>query len=179
MFVSYTDQDPVVLTRVENDFVLKRFFNPMTGQFVVPIMTINTVEITNDPLGRDPSYRKKVIENIHTRLVDKWLYNDIVFTNLLKYFVVDKDKVMLVDNLDKLNDKKLTTDEQKHIFRYIETNIIDKKLVKMILKEYLDKTNGRWSDILSNIDKIKKLTVRKIARILKKLILETKYGQRK
>lgn len=159
------------------------FRNSVTGNFYLPAYTFNATAVNpfiNDisPLNTDPHYRKNVVRNFHTRLVEKWLYKEPIYRSLLKYFKVsrngDMGEISLISDPDKPVDKHKPEDE-RYILRYIEKYFAKKKFVKKVLKEYVAVTNINWYDLFNNTDTIKELFRRK----LKKLIIAAIYTIKK
>jgi len=85
-----------IITPTNVEYLDYLFKNPITGKWTIPILTFNTGYINpyyndTDPLNDDPKYQKRVIEHFYMRLVEKWLYKDTVFRNLIKYFHTEKN----------------------------------------------------------------------------------------
>lgn len=170
-----------VITPTNIDFIESIFRNPITGKWSIPVLAFNTsytspFYMETNPLNNDPRYRKDVIRYIYMKLTEKWLYHDIKFRKLLRYFKISEEgkegKVSLIDDPNKI--EKETEEQEKYrnfIFRYIEKYFINKHLVSETVKQYIAKTHINWYDIFSNTDSIKKLLVHK----LKKLIMSTIY----
>jgi len=170
-----------VITPTNIDYLDSLFRDPITGKWVIPILTFNPM-IPNpyfqdiDPLNNDPRYQKRVVDNIYMRLTEKWLYKEPRFRSLLKYFVVEKSgnkgTVSLITNPDKASEAKVNEDDRKHIFKYIEKYFITERFVRKVLKEYVTVTHVKWYDLFNNTDTLKDLFGHK----LKKLIIATIYG---
>ena len=151
--------------------------DPITGRWVFPVLTFDVGMSpflgTIDPLHNDQRYQKKVIENIHLRLTEKWLYSYPAFDKLCKYFMINKESnkgtVSLINDPDKLSTGDISDDDRKYIFKFIEKFFISKKFVDKVLRSYINSTHTKWYDIFHNTDSIKDLFVHK----LKKLIVNT------
>lgn len=176
-----------VMTPTEIEVYSSVFRDPITGKWTIPVLTFNTnvlnpFYVESDPLQNDPKYRKLVVDNIHTRLTEKWLYTYASFRSLCKYFIVDtagnKGTVSMITNPDdasKFSNRKLTDSEEMYIFRYIEKYFATKKFVESTLKAFVDTTHTKWYDVFTNIKTVKDLFVHK----LKKLIVNTIYELQK
>jgi len=170
-----------IMTPTNIDDLESIFKNPITGQWTIPVLTFNT-SILNpfyqeiDPLNNDPRYQDRVIEHFYTKLTEKWLYRDPLFRSLLKYFKVeksgDKGTVSLISDPNKTTDiSKISDDDSKFIFKYIEKYFITKRFIEKVLREYVKTTRIKWYDLFSNTDTMKDLLRHK----LKKLIVSTIY----
>ncbi len=171
-----------IITPTNPDLLNFLIRDPITGLWTVPVMTFNINTINPyygeiDPLNEDSRYQNNVIKHFHMRLVEKWLYKDPVFRNLLKYFKVDKNgdevKVTLIPNIDNLSTTAVDKATRKFIFRYIEKVFITKKFVDKTLRQYInsDPRRIKWYDLFNNIDILKELFAHK----LKKIIISTIY----
>lgn len=168
-----------VITPTNIDYLDSILRNPVTGRWTIPVISFNVK--TNplfgdiDPLNDDPKYQKKIIDNIHTRLTEKWLYKSPSFRKLLKYFNAtkkgDEIKVSIIPNINSLNTSEFDKNTRKYVFRYIEKIFITKKLVNKILRSYVAAKHIKWYDLLHNTDTLKDLFAHK----LKKLIVATIY----
>lgn len=169
-----------IVTPTNIDLLESLFRNPRTGRWVIPILTFNTNYINpyfgeSDPLNDDPNYQKSVIDNFYLRLKEKWLYKAPIFRSLLKYFIVeetgDKGTVKLVDDPDQVSNSITNEKYKNHIYKYIEKYFISRRLIKKILKEYVNTTHVKWYDLFHNTNTLKSLFAHK----LKKLIISTIY----
>lgn len=175
----------LLLTPTNPSFLPYLMKDPITNQWVMPTYVFN-VKYPNpffsevDPLQTDPKYQKKIIDNIYTRLCEKWLYNDSEFKKLLRYFKVDIDsdqaKITLLIPTDPENTPIETFDPKynNHVFKYIEKYFITIGFVDKTLRQYISSSNTKWYDIFYNIDTIKEILATK----LKKLIISTIYEVR-
>lgn len=169
-----------IITPTNLDLLESIFRNPLTGRWTIPVLTFNTRFINPfygevDPLNDDPNYQSRVIDHLHMRLTEKWLYKDPVFRKLLKYFKVeengDEGRVSLIDNIDDVKESEIDPKFRKHIFKYIEKYFITRKFVDKVLRQYVRKTKIKWYDLINNTDILKDLFSHK----LKKLIISTIY----
>ena len=169
-----------IITPTNVDFLESLFRNPVTGRWMIPILTFNTGFINPyygeiDPLNDDPNYRKSVIDNFYLRLKEKWLYKEPIYRSLLKYFIVkengEQGTVSLVDDPDKVSSSNINEKYKNHIYKYIEKYFISKHLIRKILEQYVNTTHIKWYDLFHNIDTLKNLFAHK----LKKLIISTIY----
>lgn len=172
-----------VLTPTELDLNSPVYRDPLTGQWILPLFTFNTnyqnsFLIERDPLNSDPKYHDRVIDNIHLRLTEKWLYKDPIYISLLKYFFIktEKDKGVIYTVRDpdtaKLTIKK---DDYRQVFKYIEKIFITRRFIEKVLREYVKTTHIKWYDLFTNISTLKELFAHK----LKKTIIRTIYSLEK
>uniref|UniRef100_A0A6C0LT96 Uncharacterized protein n=1 Tax=viral metagenome TaxID=1070528 RepID=A0A6C0LT96_9ZZZZ len=158
--------------------------DPITGKWIMPTLTFNPRIVTPyfevDYLNEDPVYKARVIDHIHTRLTEKWLYADPIFRKLLKYFKIekknDKGEVSLITDLEKTSDiNKFEKEDRRYIFKYIEKYFISEHFVNKILRAYVSSHHVKWYDLFNNSDRIKELFYKK----LKNRITETIYKLKK
>lgn len=167
-------------TPMDTDILESLFRNPSTGKWTIPILTFNT-KYTNpflterDLLNNDPFYQKRIIDHFYLKLTEKWLYKDVTFRQLLKYFRVEKNKengtVQLIENIDDVNKEPIDEFNRKYIYKYIEKFFITKNFVEKTIKKFVKTTKVKWYDLMNNTDTLKDF----IAYKLKKLIIETIY----
>lgn len=157
--------------------------DPITGLWTIPIMTFNIKTINPyygeiDPLNEDPKYQNNVVKHFYMRLIEKWLYKDFLFRNLLKYFKTERNgdevKVTLIPNLDNLSSTDVDKATRKFIFRYIEKVFITKKFVDKALRQYVntDPKRIKWYDFFNNTGTLKELLSRKLEKLIIKTIYE-------
>jgi hypothetical protein len=96
--------------------------------------------------------RKRIVNYYYSKLIDRWLYHDLSFRDLTKYFTIKYDNegisVALVHNLDDVKDNhKLSHNERKSILFFIESFMIDKKFVRKVIDEYARRTSSDWIEL--------------------------------
>lgn len=169
-----------IVTPTDINLLESIFRDPITGSWIIPILTFNTKFINPyygeiDPLNKDPVYQKNVVQHFYMRLKEKWLFKDPEFRRLLKYFKVAKNgeegKVSLIEDPEKTVDTDVNEQYRKHIFKYIEKYFISKHWVDKILRQYVKKSGIKWYDLFNNTDILKELFAHK----LKKLIIASIY----
>lgn len=169
-----------LVTPTNFEFLPALIKNPYSGRWTIPVLTFNTNYLNpyyseSDPLNKDPNYQKSLVDHFYVRLTEKWLYKDVVFRKLLKYFKVEKDgtkgTITLIDNPNKPSDSPLNEEYRKHIFKYIEKHFINKHFVDHVLRKYIKSTGMKWYDLFNNTSVLKELFAHK----LKKLIVSTIY----
>lgn len=170
------------ITPTNVDFLESILRDPLTGRWIIPVLTFDT-RYTNpyygevDPLNENYMYQEKVIDHFYFRLKEKWLYKDPSFRKLLKYFVVEKNEnkgsVSVVSNIDKVPSElpKINEEYRKFIFKYIEEHFISKAYISKILRQFVASTKIKWYDLFNNTDQLKKYFAKKI----KKNIIKTIY----
>lgn len=167
-----------ILTPTELDLSSSIYRDPITGLWILPMYTFNTgyqgsFLTESDPLNNDPKYQNRVIDNIHLRLTEKWLYKDSIYISLLKYFNIKfENNKGVVEPVSDPDTAKLTIKPEyyKQVFKYIEKIFINKKFVEKILREYVKTTKIKWYDLFNNISTIKDLFAHKLKKNIKKTI---------
>lgn len=169
-----------IMTPTNIDLINSLVKDPITGRWIIPILTFNTRYINPyygevDPLNEDYRYQEKVIDHFYVRLSEKWLFREPIFRKLLKYFKVersgDKGTVSLIQNPEKTSDNEINEDDRKFVFKYIDKYFVTERFVEKTLREYITTTHIKWYDLFNNTDNLKELFCHK----LKKLIIETIY----
>lgn len=168
-----------IITPTNIEFIESIFRNPDTGRWVIPVLTFDlqypAVYFPRDPLNEDPNYQKSVVNQFYLRLKEKWLYHDVAFRKLLKYFQIEKSNgkitVQLIDDPDKVGTTHVGEDERNYVFRYIEKYFVTKKFVDQVIRSYVNTARVKWYDLFYNTDILKDLLAHK----LKRLILSTVY----
>ena len=169
-----------IITPTDTNLLESLFRNPITGKWTIPILTFNT-KYTNpffserNILNNDPFYQKRLVEHFYLKLTEKWLYKDVAFRDLLKYFRIEKKgdngTVQLIENIDDVNKELISETDRKYIFKYIEKFFVTKNFVEKTIKRFVKATKIKWYDLFNNTDTLKDY----IAYRLKKLIIETIY----
>ena len=127
------------------------------------------------PLNRSHTYQKQVVNHISMRLTEKWLYHDVIFRDLFKYFkcTVKNKKCMieLVGKMDQTSSDNVPHECRSYVLSYIEDIFLSKKLVDRAVRSYVKKTGANWYDLFNQ----KQSLLRHIHRRLRKLIRNTIY----
>jgi len=156
------------------------YVDTLTAKKYLPILAYNNEYLApyhyeSDPLQNDKKYQKRVINNIYDRLIEKWLYHDPIFLNLIKYFKIEKkgdtNYVSIIDNINQKSEKNFNKSERLYILKYIEKYFINKKIIKKIIKNYVKSSRSKWYDLFNKTDILKETIDKK----LKTLIISTIY----
>ncbi|MBA42894.1 MAG: hypothetical protein CMF62_02655 [Magnetococcales bacterium] len=82
------------------------------------------------------------------KILDKYLYKDL--QEVLNFFVIKDGKAQLIKSLDDYKettvDKDSESDKDKKI-AFIEKNILSVRIVKKILKRFVDGSSTNWYDL--------------------------------
>ena len=99
-------------------------------------------------LNTDPKIRAQVTKYFYYKLLDDWLYDDLI--DLLNYFVVSGDKVEMIKKIYDYKDdrvKKDTTEMLEKKTDYIEDNLFSKTDMYNALFNFTRETNTNWYDL--------------------------------
>jgi hypothetical protein len=123
--------------------------NPKTASTYVsytgPNNNIVTYGVFND-LNKDKNVSKTITKYYYYKLLDKWLFKDLLPLVAFVEFVDGKPR--LIRNLADYNMAKLVnepTDSIEKKIDYLADVLISKEMVKHVLKKFMNKHNLRWS----------------------------------
>ena len=88
------------------------------------------------------SKTKKIMLKYYRSKIPKWLMTN--FKDLLNYFAIKNDEVRVVkglSDLDVSNDRAIN----KKKVEYIMDNILTRKIVYRLLKQFVEETNTKWA----------------------------------
>lgn len=123
--------------------------NPKTASTYVsytgPNNNIVTYGVFND-LNKDKNVSKTITKYYYYKLLDKWLFKDLLALVAFVEFVDGKPR--LIRNLADYNMSKLVNESTDNIEKkidYLADVLISKEMVKHVLKKFMNKHNLRWS----------------------------------
>jgi hypothetical protein len=140
-----------ILTPTSSD-ILTTTFSVSTDDYVSsPITTSANLTYSKPLIGSyqslnfDPEVRNKLIKYYFYKILDKWLYNDLK---------------SVLDNVKNGNI------EEK--IKHIENNVLTKKIIKKILKKFVEKTHINWVDLPHKESDLKKIFKYELNKLLSK-----------
>lgn len=93
--------------------------------------------------------KDKISKLIYYKLLDKWLYDDLI--DVLGYLKISGDKVEIIKNIDdKTHPNKESDKDLEKKIEYIENKMISRDDVYVILKKFVSKTNISWCEVHKN-----------------------------
>jgi hypothetical protein len=157
--MSITNVDDSTLDKDEN--IINNATNQKSNIYNLPYINYNPFNIITplnygyyNDLNKDKTVIKTVIKYFYYKIIDKWLYSDLL--PLLGYITVVNGSPQLVKTLD---DYKLPNESNKDLddkIDFIENIILTKDMVKSVLKHIVQKYNIKWYLLYKNEDIIKK-----------------------
>jgi hypothetical protein len=109
-------------------------------------------------LNKDKSVQKKITKYFLYKILDKWLYND--FRSLLAYVKMSDGKPTLIRSMSDYKPDSISSDSVENIEKrigYLEKIIINKKLVKHVLKKIISENEIEWVELNKHKSLIKKI----------------------
>ena len=128
-----------------------------------------------DDLNLHPEVQKRISKHIYYKLLDKWLYEDMI--DVLNYFKIVDGRVKLISSLkdyDPLRVEKDTTQTVEKKTDYIQENVFFRSDIEKLLRKYVKETKTNWYDIPNNTYFIKKIIKDELIKRIKNLIAEKK-----
>jgi hypothetical protein len=92
--------------------------------------------------------QRDVTKFLRYKTLDKWVYTE--FPNLLKYLIVEKDKVRIVKSESERDNNKVSKDsidELSEKSEFIEKNILTEEAMREILIRIMRETGIKWYDL--------------------------------
>jgi hypothetical protein len=115
------------------------------------------ISYSYDNLNKDKKTIKTITKYYYYKILDKWLYKDLL--PLLGFVEIVDNKPKLLNSLDDFNGEKLLKESKQELqkkINYMEEILINKLLVKHVLKKIISKYNINWAELEDNVPKIKK-----------------------
>ena len=122
-------------------------------------------------LDKDESIQKVVSKHYLYKILDKWLYKDL--RSLLAFVKIADGKPQLIRSMSEYNPESTESDSVENIEKkveYMEHILIDKKLVKHVLKKIVAENDVHWYHLNKHEDMIKKIFKKYISSKLEEAI---------
>ena len=121
---------------------------------------------TYENINYNPEIREKVIKYFYYKLLERWFYKYEEFAQLLKFFKIVDNRVVLINSIDeyeKALSGKPDTDHEKSIkIKFIEDYVLEKKKIGKYLDEFAHKHNIPWIYLYRNQEDIRRYLKRKL-----------------
>jgi hypothetical protein len=111
-----------------------------------------------DDLNKDKAIQKKITKYFLYKILDKWMYND--FRHILAYVKISDGKPSLIRSMSDYKQETISSDSVENIekrIEYLEKILINKKLVKHVLKKVISENNIQWVQLNKHKSLIKKI----------------------
>lgn len=133
------------------------------------------ISYTYKHLNNDKKTIKTISKYYYYKILDKWLYKDLLA--LLGFINIVDGKAKLITSLNDYDGRKLVSDSSQDVknkIKYMEEVIITKDIVKHVLKKIVSKYNIDWAQLEDHEDKIKKYFFKYLKDKLKEAISDVK-----
>ncbi len=154
-------------------------YNPKSDSSIISINPYNPRIINSgfyNDINKDKGVQKTLAKYYFYKIVDKWIFTDLF--PLLAFVEIINGKPQLIKSIADYDVQKLSSNSDSDIelkAKYMEENIITKKIVKHVLKKICDENNINWYDLNKYEKKIKKIFYNFLLDKLKEAI--GKYGK--
>lgn len=160
--LKHDDNDDSIYTSVSIPLIYTKEDLKKTSPFVsaTPIGTTG-VQYTYGrftDLNKDKSVQKKITKYFLYKILDKWLYND--FRSILAYVKISDGKPALIRSMTDYKPDSISSDSVENIEKridYLEKILINKKLVKHVLKKVISENEVEWVQLNKHKLLIKKI----------------------
>jgi len=109
-------------------------------------------------LNKNKNIQKQIIKYYLYKILDKWFYHD--FRDILGYVKIVDGKASLIRSLNDYNPSTLASDSVENIEKridYLEQILVNKKLVKHVLKKIILENELEWVSLNKHQSLIKKV----------------------
>lgn len=109
-------------------------------------------------LNKDKAIQKKITKYFLYKILDKWLYNE--FRSILAYVKISDGKPALIRSMSDYKPDSISADSVENIEKrigYLEKILINKKLVKHVLKKIITENEVEWVELNKHKPLIKKI----------------------
>lgn len=109
-------------------------------------------------LNKDKAIQKKITKYFLYKILDKWLYND--FKPILGFVKIADGKPSLIRSMSDYKPDSINSDSVENIEKridYLEKILINKKLVRHVLKKIISENQLEWINLNKHKGMIKKI----------------------
>lgn len=145
---------------------------PRLFPLVVP-SSLNPSNLYYSELNNDRRVQKTITKHFYYKILDKWLYNELL--PLLAFLKINKTSggIDIIGSMDEFDIQSLAKDTDAEIeakVRFMEENIITKKLVKHVLESVCKDNHIKWYELKKYEKHVRKVFYNYIYDKLKKVI---------
>lgn len=139
---------------------------------VIPSSLTPNVKYYED-IHNDHRVQKTITKHFYYKIVDKWLYNELL--PLLAFLKINKSSggIDIIESMDDYDIQSLGKDTDAEIeakVRFMEENIITRKLVSHVLKSVCKENRIKWYELKKYEKHVRKVFYNYIYDKLKKVI---------
>lgn len=142
------------------------FYSPNEIKKTSPYLMVNPVGTSGvqytygryTDLNKDKAVQKKITKYFLYKILDKWLHND--FRSILAFVKITDNKPSLIRSMTEYNPESLASDSVENIEKridYLEKILINRKLVKHVLKKIISENEIEWISLNKYKSMIKKV----------------------
>lgn len=109
-------------------------------------------------LNKDKTIQKTISKYFLYKILDKWLYQE--FRSLLAFVKITDGKPSLIRTMNDYKPETINSDSVENIEKridYLEKILINRKLVKHVLKKIVNENDIQWTQLNKNKSTIKKI----------------------
>jgi len=152
-----------------------------TSPYVVvsPVGTSGTMITSGrfSDLNKDKTVKKKITKYFLYKILDKWLYQE--FRPILAFVKISDGKPSLIRSMSDYKPDSLSSDSVENIEKridYLSHILINKQLVKHILKKIINENNIDWIQLNKHKSMIKKVLRKYINSKLEDAVKSAEYS---
>lgn len=124
-------------------------------------------------LNKDKQVRDTVTKHFYNKLINKWLLHDKTLRNLLSYVNNNADGLIKsMSNISMPNND--SNDVAIRKISFLQDKIIDKKFIKHILRNMVEKHNINWYHLHKHKDRVKEKIFKYLASLMEEIINKSK-----
>jgi hypothetical protein len=105
-------------------------------------------------LNKDKTVIKTVVKYFYYKIIDKWLYSDLL--PILGFVNVHDGKAKLIKDLDDYKNTNDSVENIEHKINLLSDAFISKEMVKTVLKSIVSKYNIKWYLLYKHQNLVKK-----------------------
>jgi hypothetical protein len=109
-------------------------------------------------LNKDHTIQKTISKYFLYKILDKWLYQDL--RSILAFVKISDNKPSLIRSMNEYKPDTINSDSVENIEKridYLEKILINRKLVKHVLKKIVNENDIQWTQLNKNKSIIKKI----------------------
>jgi len=155
---------PLTITQSPVSTITQSILSPLSPSVITKYDPLTIVTPVGQPLlytrpggyyldidtGINDNYivQRDVTKYLRYKTLDKWVYTE--FPNVLKYLIVEKDKVRLVKNETERDNNKVSKDPVDVLSdksEFIEEKILTEEAMREVLMRIMRETGIKWYDL--------------------------------